>query len=79
MSMRGCVRPQRSMMWREMPRRGLSGLLRRGSAADAHAALGASLDAGLLAHLGPITAAHPYRLEAQVMSRGLPHKYPKKP
>lgn len=59
------VRAQRAAR-REVARRGLSGLLRRGSTADAHAALGASLDAGLLAHLAPVTAVHPYRLEAQV-------------
>ena len=52
-----------------MPKRGLSGLLRRPSpaaAANSAESLQASLDEGLLKQLGPIAAIHPYRLEAQV-------------
>lgn len=50
----------------ELPKRGLSGFLRRATPAEAEAALRASLDEGLLRALGPFAAVHPYRLEAQV-------------
>ncbi|EIE19554.1 hypothetical protein COCSUDRAFT_67698 [Coccomyxa subellipsoidea C-169] len=59
--------------WPEMPKRGLSGLLRRPSpaaAANSAESLQASIDEGLLKQLGPIAAIHPYRLEAQVTEEG---------
>ncbi len=57
-------------MWAELPKRGLSGVLRRApSAAMAQTAeaLQASLDEGLLRQLAPMAGVHPYRLEAQVL------------
>lgn len=50
----------------ELPKRGLSGFLRRATPAEAEAALRASLDEGLLRQMGPFAGVHPYRLEAQV-------------
>lgn len=50
----------------ELPKRGLSGFLRRASPAEAEAVLRQTLDEGLLKAMGPFAAVHPYRLEAQV-------------
>ena len=50
----------------ELPKRGLSGFLRRATPAEAAAVLRQTLDEGLLKQLGPFAAVHPYRLEAQV-------------
>ncbi|CAK0785712.1 hypothetical protein CVIRNUC_008923 [Coccomyxa viridis] len=50
----------------ELPKRGLSGLLRRATPAEAEAVLRQTLDADLLKQLGPFAEVHPYRLEAQV-------------
>ena len=52
-------------LWPEMPKRALSGLLRRSGSAGSAGALANALDAGLLQQLGPIAASHPYKLEAQ--------------
>ena len=50
----------------DLPKRGLSGFLRRATPAEAAAVLRQTLDEGLLKQLGPFAAVHPYRLEAQV-------------
>ena len=50
----------------ELPKRGLSGFLRRATPAEAAAVLHQTLDEGLLKQLGPFAAVHPYALEGKV-------------
>lgn len=50
----------------ELPKRGLSGFLRRATPAEAAAVLHQTLDEGLLKQLGPFAAVHPYSLEGKV-------------